>query len=143
MLALMGFPIFGGAGFYAKWYVLQAALQAPVRQTTLAVVLVLTTVISAGYYLYVLVRMFMRPRSDAYPVPEKSGGLTQAVLALNVALILILGVVPEGAIAAARLGRPRMDVEPVTTRIPGPVSVVTPPDSAQRLAEGDAAQPTR
>src|SRR4051794_19532103 len=41
MLALMGFPIFGGAGFFAKWYVLQAALQAPIRQTTLAVVLVL------------------------------------------------------------------------------------------------------
>ena len=50
MLALLGFPIFGGAGFFAKWYVLQAALQAPVPQTTLAVVLVLTTVVSAGYY---------------------------------------------------------------------------------------------
>ena len=54
MLALLGFPIFGGAGFFAKWYVLQAALQAPVRQTTLAVVLVLTTVVSAGYYLWVV-----------------------------------------------------------------------------------------
>ena len=42
MLALMGFPVFGGAGFLAKWYVFQAALNAPVRQTTLAVVLVLT-----------------------------------------------------------------------------------------------------
>ena len=62
MLALMGFPIFGGAGFFAKWYVLQAALQAPVKQTTLAVVLVLTTVVSAGYYLYVVMVMFMRPR---------------------------------------------------------------------------------
>ena len=30
MLALLGFPIFGGIGFFAKWYVLQAALQAPV-----------------------------------------------------------------------------------------------------------------
>ncbi len=58
----MGFPIFGGAGFFAKWYVLQAALQAPVQQTTLAVVLVLTTVVSAGYYLYVVMLMFMRPR---------------------------------------------------------------------------------
>ena len=54
MLALLGFPIFGGIGFFAKWYVLKAALQAPTPQTTLAVVLVLTTVISAGYYLYVV-----------------------------------------------------------------------------------------
>ncbi|MEO8622947.1 MAG: NADH-quinone oxidoreductase subunit N, partial [bacterium] len=61
MLALMGFPIFGGIGFFAKWYVLKAALQAPEPQTLLAVVLVLTTVISAGYYLYVIMVMFMRP----------------------------------------------------------------------------------
>ena len=63
MLALMGFPVFGGAGFFAKWYVLQAALQAPAPQIALAVVLVLTTVISAGYYLYVVMVMFMRPRA--------------------------------------------------------------------------------
>ena len=59
-------------GFFAKWYVLQAALQAPVPQTTLAVVLVLTTVISAGYYLYVVMVMFMRPRPDGAPVPERT-----------------------------------------------------------------------
>jgi len=140
MLALMGFPIVGGAGFLAKWYVLQAALQAPVRQTVLAVVLVLTTVISAGYYLYVLVRMFMRPRPEAYPAPERTGGLTQAVLALSVTLLLILGLVPEGAIQFARISRPRMDVEPVTTSIP-PTAVVAPPDSVRRVAEGAA--PTR
>mgnify|MGYP006198573879 CR=1 FL=1 len=29
MLALLGFPIFGGGGFFAKWYVIRAALQAP------------------------------------------------------------------------------------------------------------------
>ena len=81
MLALLGFPIFGGAGFFAKWYVLQAALQAPVQQTTLAVVLVLTTVVSAGYYLYVVMLMFMRPRPENAPAPEASGGLTRMVLA--------------------------------------------------------------
>ncbi len=138
MLALMGFPIFGGAGFFAKWYVLQAALQAPVRQTTLAVVLVLTTVISAGYYLYVLVRMFMRPRNEAYPVPERTGGLTSMVLGVSVALILVLGFAPEWVVEAARRGRPRMDVEPVMTNIP-PTGMVTPADSLRRLAENGAA----
>jgi NADH-quinone oxidoreductase subunit N len=138
MLALMGFPIFGGAGFFAKWYVLQAALQAPVRQTTLAVVLVLTTVISAGYYLYVLVRMFMRPRPAAYPAPERTGGLTTAVLAVTVALILILGFAPEAAVEAARRGQPRMEVEPVITNLPT-TGMVTPPDSSRRIADGGAA----
>ncbi|HKN59382.1 MAG TPA: NADH-quinone oxidoreductase subunit N, partial [Gemmatimonadaceae bacterium] len=40
MLALLGFPVFGGIGFFAKWYVLQAALQSPFPQTRLAVLLV-------------------------------------------------------------------------------------------------------
>jgi NADH-quinone oxidoreductase subunit N len=142
MLALMGFPIFGGAGFFAKWYVLQAALQAPIRQTTLAVVLVLTTVISAGYYLYVLVRMFMRPRPDAYPVPERSGGLTQAVLALSVLLILLIGIAPEPLIEAAHGGLPRMEVEPVTTNITRPIGALTAPDSTRAVAEGGAAART-
>ena len=84
MLSLLGFPIFGGAGFFAKWYVLQAALQAPFKQTLLAVVLVLTTVVSAGYYLYVVMVMFMRARADDAPVPERSGGMTQVVLAVSV-----------------------------------------------------------
>jgi NADH-quinone oxidoreductase subunit N len=106
MLALMGFPIFGGAGFYAKWYVLQAALNAPVRQTTLAVVLVLTTVISAGYYLYVVMLMFMRPRPEGLPAPEQAGGLTRVVLNVTVALLLIFGFVPERAIEVARSGQP-------------------------------------
>jgi NADH-quinone oxidoreductase subunit N len=48
MLALMGFPIFGGIGFFAKWYILKAALQSASPQYALSVVLVLTTVISAG-----------------------------------------------------------------------------------------------
>jgi NADH-quinone oxidoreductase subunit N len=109
MLALMGFPVFGGAGFLAKWYVLQAALQAPVKQTTLAVVLVLTTVVSAGYYLYVVMLMFMRPRGDGIPAPEHAGGLTRMVLAVSVVLVLLLGIMPEAALELARSGRPQLD----------------------------------
>ncbi|MGE5102519.1 MAG: NADH-quinone oxidoreductase subunit N [Deltaproteobacteria bacterium] len=112
MFALLGFPIFGGAGFFAKWYVLQAALQAPVRQTTLAVVLVLTTVVSAGYYLYVVMLMFMRPRAEDALVPERAGGLTRMVLGVSVALILIIGVVPEFAVRVTGGGRLRMEIMP-------------------------------
>ena len=45
MLALLGFPIFGGIGFFAKWYVLQAAMQSPYPQTKLALVLVVTSAV--------------------------------------------------------------------------------------------------
>src|SRR5947207_15831245 len=51
MLALLGFPSFGGIGSFAKWYVLQAPLQAPFPQTPLAFLLVATTLVRAGYYL--------------------------------------------------------------------------------------------
>jgi NADH-quinone oxidoreductase subunit N len=134
MLALMGFPIFGGAGFFAKWYVLQAALQAPVKQTTLAVVLVLTTVVSAGYYLYVLVLMFMRPRVEGIPVPERSGGMTRMVLGISVVALLILGFVPEGLVRIARTGRPRMEVTPTTTTLPPSAASVVAPGSPRVAA---------
>ena len=106
MLALLGFPIFGGAGFFAKWYVLQAALQAPAPQTTLAVVLVLTTVVSAGYYMYVVMVMFMRPRAGNAPAPEPSGGLTRVVLGLASRLILASASCPSRRRDSRSVGRP-------------------------------------
>jgi NADH-quinone oxidoreductase subunit N len=107
MLALLGFPIFGGGGFFAKWYVLQAALQARMPQTTLAIALVLTTVVSAGYYLYVIMVMFMRaPSSEAEPLPA-TPALTRVVLAVTVVGILVLGVYPNFIQQIASKGVPR------------------------------------
>src|SRR2546426_3859016 len=57
MLSLLGFP--GTAGFIGKWYVLVAATAA--GQLPLAAILVLTSVISAGYYLSVIMAMYMQP----------------------------------------------------------------------------------
>jgi NADH-quinone oxidoreductase subunit N len=112
MLALLGFPIFGGAGFFAKWYVIRAALQAPVPQTALAVALVLTSVVSAGYYLYVVVVMFMKaPLGESEPLP-RTPGLTKVVLALAVGGILVLGVYPNWVHAIVNKGHPRL--EPVS-----------------------------
>ena len=108
MLALMGFPIFGGIGFFAKWYVLKAALQAPEPQTLLAVVLVLTTVISAGYYLYVIMVMFMRPRREDAPAVGATPAWTQFVMVAAAATILILGVMPDLAVRYATVGVPRL-----------------------------------
>ena len=108
LLALMGFPIFGGAGFLAKWFVLQAALQADSPQIALAVVLVLTTVISAGYYLYVVMVMFMRPRSAAATTVPETPGWTQFVMVACATAIVVLGVIPEYSVKLARYGQPRV-----------------------------------
>jgi NADH-quinone oxidoreductase subunit N len=98
MLALLGFPIFGGMGFFAKYWIIQSALQAPVPQTKLAIILVLTSVVSAGYYLYVVMVMFMKPRAEnAAPVAVTSGW-TRSVIAIAAVLILALGIFPNSVI---------------------------------------------
>ena len=52
-----GFP--GTVGFIGKWYILTAAVAE--GQMILPVILVLTSVLSAGYYLPVIMAMYMRP----------------------------------------------------------------------------------
>ena len=108
MLALLGFPLFGGIGFFAKWYVIQALLQARSPQTILAVVLVLTSVVSAGYYLYVVMVMFMKARPAGALVPARVGGVTGTVIGAMAALILILGLFPNYLLEWSRDSGPRI-----------------------------------
>ena len=78
MLALLGFPIFGGMGFFAKWYVIKAALQAPQPQTVLAVILVLTSVDLRG----------LLPRRGAGDVHEAARRRTRSSVAHRCRLAL-------------------------------------------------------
>ena len=108
MLALLGFPFFGGAGFLAKWYVIKAAMQAAEPQTMLVVVLAVTSVIAAGYYLYVIMVMFMRPRPDGALVPAGAGGMTRTIIVAAAALTLGIGLAPDLVIRYANIARPRV-----------------------------------
>lgn len=113
LLSLLGFPVFGGIGFFAKWYLLQAALDSVLNLKSLAVIAVLTSVVSAGYYLQVVRVMFMQPRAaDAEPTPA-IGGYTRAVLALTAILILVLGIYPVPMARWSRTGAmPELIVAP-------------------------------
>jgi NADH-quinone oxidoreductase subunit N len=95
MLALLGFPFFGGIGFWAKWSVVRAVLVSPVPGgLTLAIVLVLTSVVSSGYYLYVVLVMFMRPRpANAEPTPLVAWP-TRALIGAAAIVIIAFGVFP-------------------------------------------------
>src|SRR2546430_1154467 len=84
LLALVGFP--GTAGFIGKWYILIAATAS--GQGWLAALLVLTSVVSAGYYLPVIMAMYMK----AEPSPDAHGGvrlgwLAGAALGVSVAAL--------------------------------------------------------
>ena len=89
LMSLIGIPITGG--FFAKFYVLSAALKS--NLVVLAIILVLNSAVGAYYYLRIIVMMYMRePQSELpeTPVPASAGlAITVCVL-----LTLYLGVLP-------------------------------------------------
>lgn len=101
LLAFMGMPVLGGMGFFAKWYILQAALQAPAPQTILAVVLVIASAVSAAYYLAVVSAMFMRPRPEGQPVLSTTP-LNQSLIATAAVALLVFGLYPTPIMELAR-----------------------------------------
>jgi NADH-quinone oxidoreductase subunit N len=120
MLAMFGFPIFGGMGFFAKWYILQSAIDAAAPQIRLAVLVVLATTISAGYYLYVVMVMFMKPRPDHAPPLPVVGGMARAVIVASVVLLLFFGVYPDPVVRWARGGTEILPAMPPAAAIPNP-----------------------
>lgn len=88
MASLAGLP--PTAGFFAKFYIFSAALQA--NQVALAVVGVLTSVVSVYYYLRVPYVMFTGTQRD--DVQILSPAVTRAAVAVLAAAVLVLGVFP-------------------------------------------------
>jgi NADH-quinone oxidoreductase subunit N len=89
LLSLGGFPPM--AGFIAKWYVFSAAVKA--GYTGLAIIGVLTSVISVFFYLRIVVMMYMTPTDTPArfpPVPKIAG----AALVVSAILIFYLGILP-------------------------------------------------
>jgi NADH-quinone oxidoreductase subunit N len=122
MFALLGFPIVGGIGFLAKWYVLQAALQAPAPQARLAVLLVVTTVISAGYYLQVVRVMYMKPRPANAPSALPTGAFTRFVIVAAAVLIVVLGLFPDSIAGLAQRGAARPADRTAVAPTPPPIT---------------------
>ena len=86
------------AGFIAKWYIFQAAVSE--GHTLLAIVGVLSSVVSVFYYLRIVVSMFMTSSEAEYDAPAV--GLTGlAALLLAAAGTFYLGVLPTRLIDLA------------------------------------------
>jgi NADH-quinone oxidoreductase subunit N len=89
LLSLGGFPPL--AGFIAKWYVFNAAVTA--GYTRLAIIGVLTSVVSVFFYLRIVVQMYMTPTETPAqfpPIPR----IAAAALVVSAILIFYLGVLP-------------------------------------------------
>jgi NADH-quinone oxidoreductase subunit N len=93
LLSLGGLP--PTAGFIGKWYIFSAAVGA--GYYGLAIIGVLTSVISVFFYLRVVVMMYMSEREGgAVPVPVSAVGM--AALAVSIAAIFYLGILPTAAL---------------------------------------------
>jgi NADH-quinone oxidoreductase subunit N len=92
MLSLLGFP--GTIGFMGKWYILSSLVVT--GHSLLAVILVLTSLVSAGYYLPVIMAMYMRPARAPLAFHDRGlAGSARAAVLAGVVLILLLGAWPN------------------------------------------------
>jgi NADH-quinone oxidoreductase subunit N len=95
LLSLGGFP--PTAGFIGKWYIFSAAVER--GHYTLAIIGVLTSVISVFFYLRIVVMMYMTdgPEMVRPPVPATA----MAGLALATIAVVYLGVLPTKVLELA------------------------------------------
>jgi NADH-quinone oxidoreductase subunit N len=96
MLSLGGIPATGG--FLGKYFVFGATVHA--GMIGVAVVGVLTSVIALGYYLRVVVALYMRPAPEDVAPPVTQRRSASIAMGVCVAMVLLLGVLP-----AVLLGR--------------------------------------
>jgi NADH-quinone oxidoreductase subunit N len=89
LLSLAGVP--GTAGFAGKFFIFRAVLES--RLVWLAVIGVITTVVSFYYYLYVIVQMYMRePKEEFSDVGIPAG--FKVALFVTAAATLYIGILP-------------------------------------------------
>ncbi|CAD5257424.1 NADH-quinone oxidoreductase subunit N [Bosea sp. 62] len=99
MFSLAGIPPL--AGFWAKWYVFLAAIEA--KLYVLAVVGVITSVVGAYYYLRIVKLIYF---DDAKPAFDKGDAGVRTVLLISALFVLVLSFLPaplfDSAAAAAK-----------------------------------------
>jgi NADH-quinone oxidoreductase subunit N len=96
LLSLGGIP--PTVGFIGKWYIFSAAVSA--GYYGLAIIGVLTSVVSVFFYLRIVVMMYMSEREGA-PVPVRIGRVGMAALAVATIAIVYLGILPARVIDLA------------------------------------------
>ena len=89
LLSLAGIP--GTAGFAGKFFIFRAAVES--NLVWLAIIGVMTTVVSFYYYLYVIVQMYMREPAEEFADLHIAGSLKLA-LAVSAIGTLYLGILP-------------------------------------------------
>jgi len=98
MFSLSGLP--PTAGFISKFYIFKTAVES--GHTTVALIGILTSIVSVYYYLRVVYYLYMKEPAAGYV--EIVGGVYAAgALAISMIFILLIGILPTPLFAAAGL----------------------------------------
>ena len=97
LISLAGVPLTGG--FIGKFYLFSAAIQN--GYVGLAVIGVLSSVVSVFYYFRLLVYMFMKEPEETAPSPEPISWFVQVIIVIGIIGILWLGVFPDQILTLA------------------------------------------
>jgi len=93
-----------------------------VPQVALSVTIVLTSVISAGYYLRVVQVMFMKPQPENVAPSAPAGRFTESIVLASAVIILVFGVYPTLLVKLAESSVPHavtpQAVQAVSTQAP-------------------------
>jgi NADH-quinone oxidoreductase subunit N len=89
MFSLSGLP--PTAGFIAKFYVFKTAVDS--GYTGIALVGILTSIVSVYYYLRVVYYLYMKEAPEGYAVPV-SGMFATGALAISMIGIFVIGIFP-------------------------------------------------
>jgi NADH-quinone oxidoreductase subunit N len=111
MLSLIGIP--GTAGFFAKYYVFQAAFTAHSSALNwLAVIGLINSAVASYYYLRLIVVMYMREPAIAES-PARASASMRLALVLAVIATIYLGVIPGRVLDSSKAAA--LDVSPSAT----------------------------
>jgi NADH-quinone oxidoreductase subunit N len=97
MFSLSGLP--PTAGFISKFYIFKTAIES--GHTTIAIIGILTSIVSVYYYLRVVYYLYMKEPVDGYEVPAGGGVFAAGALMIAVVGILAIGIYPSPLFQAA------------------------------------------
>jgi NADH-quinone oxidoreductase subunit N len=118
MFSLAGLP--PTAGFISKFYIFKTAIES--GHTTVALIGILTSIVSVYYYLRVVYYLYMKEPAEGYAVPASGGVFAAGALIIAVVGILAIGLYPRPLFdvagnAASRLLTPS-SMTPLTAHDP-------------------------
>lgn len=102
MFSLSGLP--PTAGFISKFYIFKTAVES--GHTTVALIGILTSIVSVYYYLRVVYYLYMKEPAEGYAVPTTGGVFAAGALMISMVGIMAIGIYPQPLfIAAGRAAR--------------------------------------